>query len=521
MEKTWRTQDILIGLLAVLSVIGYVIAAAITHKVGFALDDSWIHQTYARNLAERGEWAFVPGETSMASTSPLYTILLAVGYILHLPFFVWTFALGALALAGAGWIGRRLGGILFPDLPYAGLLTGITLVLAWHLIWAAVSGMETMLFCTLTLAVIGLAWREMPQNNDSKDIRQTFGRGFVLGLVGAALTLTRPEGAGLVGLAGLFVLLAWPHERGGWRLFLVWGVGLALGWLLGVAPYVALNYNETGNLLPNTSAAKQAENAPRLEFSLLERYGRLLLVMSPGVQFLLLPGAVLAIYKVMQRLRQDRRVILFLLPLAWIMMELSAYALKLPAPYQHGRYVIPILPSILVYGVGGTLKIVQAGRFTVPSRVLTRTLGLSAIAVLLVFWGVGAKTYGADVRIINTEMVDTAHWVKGHLPPEELLAVHDIGALGYYAPRPIVDTAGLVTPEIVPLLRDHEAVMRFLCEQNAHYLMVLPDQLPTTTDDPRLGREPVFVTNAPYAPAAGSGNMTIYRLEWPDGCERP
>ncbi|MBE2268505.1 MAG: hypothetical protein IAE80_09775, partial [Anaerolinea sp.] len=46
----------------------------------FSLDDSWIHQTYARNLAQTGQWAFVPGVPSAASTSPLYTVALAVGY---------------------------------------------------------------------------------------------------------------------------------------------------------------------------------------------------------------------------------------------------------------------------------------------------------------------------------------------------------------------------------------------------------------------------------------------------------
>ena len=73
---TSRWRDAAIGLLALAGVALYVAASSIIHEVGFPLDDSWIHQTYARNLAERGEWAFVPGEPSVASTSPLYTCLL-------------------------------------------------------------------------------------------------------------------------------------------------------------------------------------------------------------------------------------------------------------------------------------------------------------------------------------------------------------------------------------------------------------------------------------------------------------
>jgi hypothetical protein len=44
---------------------------------GFPLDDGWIHQTYARNLAEYGQWAYLPGTISGGSTSPLWTLLLS------------------------------------------------------------------------------------------------------------------------------------------------------------------------------------------------------------------------------------------------------------------------------------------------------------------------------------------------------------------------------------------------------------------------------------------------------------
>ncbi|MBN2304967.1 MAG: hypothetical protein JXQ72_10840 [Anaerolineae bacterium] len=516
-----RRIDTLIGALAVVSVIVYVIAAESIHKVGFPLDDSWIHQTYARNLAERGEWAFVPGEPSVASTSPLFTVLLAVGYVVTMPFFAWVFMLGALALAGAGWIGVRLGDRLFPWLGQAGLWTGLALVVTWHLVWAAASGMETMLFCTLSLLVVWLAWRELSVRPDPAWLRAPFGRGAALGLVGAALTLTRPEGVGLIALVGFMLLVAWPYENAqtGRRLYLAWAGGVVIGWLVGIAPYVALNYDIEGTLLPNTSAAKQAENAPARELPVLERYGRMLLPLVAGGQLLLVPGMVAGVWNVVRRARANRRDALLLLPLAWALVDLSAYALRLPAPYQHGRYVIPILPHLLLYGVGGTIIMVQAGRRTPVQRVLSRSLALSCILIMPAFMVVGARQYGRDVRIINTEMVDTAHWIEENLPPEELLAVHDIGALGYYAPRPILDLAGLVSPEVVPIIRDHEALMQLMCERSVRYLMVLPDQRPAEETDPRLGSGPVFITNAPYSPDAGGGNMAVYRMAWADQCD--
>ena len=61
---------------------------------GFPLDDAWIHQTYARNLARSGQLAFVPGVPSAGSTAPLWSFLLSIGYLLGAPYQIWTYGLG-------------------------------------------------------------------------------------------------------------------------------------------------------------------------------------------------------------------------------------------------------------------------------------------------------------------------------------------------------------------------------------------------------------------------------------------
>ncbi|HEX3049582.1 MAG TPA: hypothetical protein VHP83_02925 [Aggregatilineaceae bacterium] len=509
-----RFRFILIGLAAGIGVVMFIGASASLHDVGFPLDDSWIHQTYARNLAEEGEWAFIPGEPSVASTSPLFTVVLSLGYVLHIPFFVWTFIVGFLALSVAGWIALALGEKMFPKLPFVGLFTGLAVVTSWHLVWAATSGMETMLFSTLSLAVIGLTWREISAQKTAT--RGEFRRGLSTGLVGAALTLTRPEGAGLVALAGLFVVAAQPYGswRTEWKRYLAWGGGLALGWMAGIAPYAAMNYHISETFLPNTSAAKQAEYANLLELPLLERYGRMFLPLVIGGQLLMVPGVIVAFVILVKRIKRNRVALLYLLPAAWIFLDVSAYALRLPTAYQHGRYVMPVVPHIFLYGVGGTIAIVDRARFGPVQRVASRSLGLASALIMPAFLIMGAQVYARDVRIINTEMVTTAKWVRDHLPPNELLAVHDIGAVGYYAPRSILDLAGLVSPEVVPIIRDHEAIMEFMCTKKAQYLMVLPDQLPAISNDPRLG-DLLFITNARYAKEAGAGNMAVYRLNCP------
>src|SRR5262249_54052862 len=136
--KSSLRRDLLIVCTAVAGVLVYVIAAhQIAGSAGFPLDDAWIHQTYSRNLAQTGRWEYVPGVPSAGSTSPFYTLLLALGYVLHIPNYFWTYALGGAALALGGLVGARLAVRLFPGPRYAGLWAGLALVTAWHLIWAA------------------------------------------------------------------------------------------------------------------------------------------------------------------------------------------------------------------------------------------------------------------------------------------------------------------------------------------------------------------------------------------------
>jgi hypothetical protein len=96
-----RPSALIIG---VVTLIGVLLYAASVARVGggFPLDDAWIHQTYARNLAQTGQWAFTPGIPSAGSTAPLYTVILAVGYVLGVDYRLWAYVVGGIALFGAG-----------------------------------------------------------------------------------------------------------------------------------------------------------------------------------------------------------------------------------------------------------------------------------------------------------------------------------------------------------------------------------------------------------------------------------
>jgi hypothetical protein len=179
---------------------------------------------------------------------------------------------------------------------------------------------------------------------------------------------------------------------------------------------------------------------------------------------------------------------------------------------------MPALPALIVAGTVGLAAFIERTRRSLVGRVATRSL-LAAAVLVFVFFAVvtGRSTYARDVRIINEEMVTAAHWIQANIPPDELLAIHDIGAVGYFAPRPILDIAGLVDPQVIPLLGDEDAMWNFMQEHDARYLMAFADQIPGgNVNDPHLCL--AFTTNNPTAREAGGHNMTVYALVWDEVC---
>jgi hypothetical protein len=218
-------------------------------------------------------------------------------------------------------------------------------------------------------------------------------------------------------------------------------------------------------------------------------------------------------------IERNRKAALLVLPLVWSAALIVLYAVTLPLEFQHGRYVIPALPAAIMVGVIGTAWLLRRARGSMMGRVLTRAVAATGAVILLICaFVLGLQAYVQDVRVIDQEMVATALWIRDNLPPEDLLVTHDIGAVGYFASRPILDIAGLVSPEVVPLMQDPEALWAYMRERGGKYLEAMDDQVPgRNVDDPRLCV--VYKSGGEATILAGGSRMTVYALNWDgEGC---
>jgi hypothetical protein len=168
---------------------------------------------------------------------------------------------------------------------------------------------------------------------------------------------------------------------------------------------------------------------------------------------------------------------------------------------------MPAMPVYFVFGIAGSLFFINSLRSDSIRRVFMKTWVLATLSVLVAFWVIGGSTYANEVALIETEMVKVAQWLNANSEPTSLIAAHDIGAIGYFANRRIIDLAGLVTPEVIPIIRNETSLANYLNVMEADYLVSFPGWYPELIKQ----AEPIYQTMGRFSPELGGENMVVYQ----------
>lgn len=404
---------------------------------GYLTDDTFIHLQYARNLAAGHGFVFNAGEHVYGSTSPLWVALLADGMFLgfdgvrvaHVLGFVATLASVAL------FFNLMRNSLRMPELRALATITWAAH--AWMIRWS-ISGMETPLAVALVLAGFvaftdGQQWGARPGRT---------------GAFWALAALTRPEGVVLLLLWGVFLVID-TDSREGVRRLIAGAVPAGLiygGWLVFARLYF-------GTFWPNTLAAKIA-GTPALQalWEALLKQVQVVAATDAVLAGALVGALVFGGSRMLPRRNQAQR----LLPWVWIATLPALYVMR-GVPVL-SRYLVPMLP-ILAWLSWRAVERWWAGEEPAPelrSGAALLGLGLAGLALVQnIFWYQYAVV--PQVRSFTSglkqSLVPWGEWFAQHTPPGTSIAAPDIGALGYYSQRRVIDLAGLVTPAMVPLLR--------------------------------------------------------------------
>lgn len=493
---------------------GYLVAELylLDGDVGFPLDDSWIHLTFARNLAAGEGLSYQDGRLVTGSTAPLWTAFLSLAFLLPGSPLPWAKALGVacylLLLPATYRLGRELG----LSRGFAASATAMTALTSW-LLWSALSGMEIPLFSLLSVFGTTLHLRE----------RRRAGALPVSALVLALAALARPEGLLLLALAGADRLVGLLRSPAAERTDRVRAFG---AWLLAAAIVLLptlLFYRVVGDTwVPTTFSAKTAgwqRWLPSTRY--LEVVVEILILPQPVTTLLALAGALLLLRRGVRR--ADRSG----LPALWLLGLPLAYSLISPVGPgivvgNFGRYFFPLFPMVAVVGLVAIEHLLgESGR-----RALATRPGLGLAAAILVClptavdWIAGVERYTRCVLNVEDGDVAMARWLEGRLPEEAVLAVNDIGAIGYLLPNPLLDLAGIANPEIRDYFDAAEAagehwragIRRFLEERRPDYLVIFPEWFPELTGGERYRELRRIEIRGNMA--LGSDVLALYSTPW-------
>lgn len=400
---------------------------------GVALDDPYVTYRYAENILSSLGPVYNPGERVLSTTAFGYALLLALLGAL-LPWLAMPAISNALSAAGLGLLALALYHLgARNERPEAGMAAAALTLLSPLL--GSTFGLETCLF----LGLVGWTALELAR-----------GRGRVAALLGASATALRADGvlafAVLLTCSALLApprALAWQTARGRVGALLArHGDVLAAGgiYVALVVPYQLLLAVLFGSPIPTTLAAKQAQATIAGWPDYLGGLQALLSGWAAESPLYWVAAPLLVVGA--GALRRERWAVGLV---AWGLFQAAAYQLLGVASYTW--YYAPLMPAAaILVGVGA-------------SR-LTRALGWPSLVALLFVTPIalaelqGLRALRAGVpepRALAYQRV--GEWLAANTPADARVAVMEVGIMGYYARRPMVDLLGLIRPETIEALR--------------------------------------------------------------------
>lgn len=383
-------------------------------KLGYSPDDTYIYLKYSKNISEGYNFSFNKGEPSYGVTGPLWALILVIPFWLGIDPFWFAKSLDLIFIVLSFFIFFKFTGFFFKDNITFRLCALSVLVLNPLITRSTFTGMET----SFALFMVLLSFYLLYSN-------RLYWAFFVMGFG----MLVRPEIFVLIGVLGLSLYIRNYREKKSFYF----PVKYVLCALVIVIPFWIFAYMTFGTVISNTSIGKSV-----LRFDIWNQLAnawqilRLYFFFGPAEVILFAAGSFFVILKKKYHM----------LPLImWVAGLLALYIVSSSAVMS--RYLVIIYPFTVIVA----LKFIEI----IPS--LKKAIFVFLIAVCLfysqlVFYK-HVKPYSEGFTAgINECLIPAGKWIESNVPDGNKVLVNDVGAIGFYTNKYIIDAAALINRDL-------------------------------------------------------------------------
>ena len=426
--------------IAVFLIVVIGLVSASTARTGgtlvYPLDDTYVHMAMAKHAAVDGVWGVTSERFTSASSSPLWTGLLAATYaaagVSDFVPLVLNIAVAIALLVSAYALLIESG---MP--PLAAVPWSLIVLFAGTVPTLAMIGMEHTLHALLTLWLIVLASRRAAT-------RSTTGPVVVLAVAAGLTTITRYEG--LFAVACVATALAFVRQ---WRA----AAAVASAGALPVAAYGLWSISQGGFLLPNSVLLKgvmPAVTASSIAQQVLFIPALRALQAAPHLAGLLLAVMILAMLPAGDGRARERR----------IGAAIFAGCVLLHMQFARAGWFFRYEAYLMVCGSVLAAMLAQGVSWVklLPARQPMLAAGAGLAVVAVVAYPIARRSYSAlhlvpgAVSNIFEQHYQVAAFLDEHYAGRRV-AVNDVGAIGYFADVKLFDIYGLASSEIAAIKR--------------------------------------------------------------------
>ncbi len=481
---------------------------------GLSSDAGWVRAVFARNLASGQLLSFNPGTPVAGAAAPAWVLPLGIlGYLLG--YVLAAKALGALCIVLAAFLTWRITLDLLGDWRFA-FLAGLLVASSPLLLASAAGGTEGALGGMLLAALC--YW----QAGSWEGVRR---QRTALVVVAALAALTRPE---LILLLPLLALDRWLVAArhglpgGRFRSALACSLPEAIGAGVLLVPYLLFNARAGGPLWQQPVMALRAQSPLVWMVAVLSD----LWAGNP----LLLCAALLGLPVVaLAAARSASRHPSFLLVLSPLALLLAPGMIWRYLDRQNATFAAAYLtPVVVVLATAGLFALKRAGDGFVQrskTRAARIVFGVGIACVLLgltvLTWfahGAAWQQHSFLVKKQNDLQGYLGRWVADHTAPDASVASREVGAIGFFSRRRMVDLGGSIDRQALRGLRGPGSpdanLLAFMEKAQPSYLAIRPSDFPDLSQ--RVDLLTPVVTCAEQDPIAGGvTTWVLYETLWP------